>query len=145
MLIRLRTRLDVSPFFITIIPSKGEHGKPYLENIPILKASKLLPAIFIAYFSIYSTYRYIHIQIYKKMGAATIIEKSLSENSQAFWNKVGPKVPELNIDTSKYSKGFVNFAMIVGLYATVKVGVAGFKKLNKSLKVNKALIGQKFR
>ena len=78
------------------------------------------------------------------MGAATIVENSITQNTQTFWNKVGDKFPDISLDTSKYNKGFVNFAMLVGLYATIKVSVYGAKKLQKAITVNKALSKSKF-
>lgn len=79
------------------------------------------------------------------MGAAHIVESSLSETSASFWSKVGNKIPEIPLDTSKYSRGFVSFAMVVGLYATVKASICGVKHLRKALKVNTALTDEKFR
>lgn len=52
---------------------------------------------------------------------------------------MGPKLPNIPIDTSKYNRGFVNFFMLVGLYASVQLSVKGVKKLHKALKSNKAL------
>lgn len=79
------------------------------------------------------------------MGIANIVESSISENSQAFWAKVGNKVPEIPLDTAKYNRGFVNFAMVVGLYATVRGTICGYKYLTKNCKPKKTLSGKRFR
>lgn len=54
------------------------------------------------------------------------------------------KLPDISVDTSKYNKGFVNFCMIVGLIASIKLASHGVKAIRKHLKKNRELTNEQF-
>lgn len=73
------------------------------------------------------------------MGLANIIEERLQHHSQNFWGKVGPKLPDVSIETRNYNRGFVDFCMLVGVVASFKLATYGIKKIHQSLTHNKPL------
>lgn len=53
-------------------------------------------------------------------------------------------VPQLSVDPSKYRSGFVEFCVLVGLAASVKLTISGVKSLHRVLTPNQALTQQAF-
>lgn len=56
------------------------------------------------------------------MGAATVAESSLKATTTSLWNTL-PTLPSLRLldfDLSHYNKSFVNFAVLVGVFAVAK-------------------------
>lgn len=67
-------------------------------------------------------------------GINPIIDSAIQRNSDIVVSKLNNVVPDVNVDTSKFNKGFVDFCIIAGALASLQLGAYGAKKLYQTLK-----------
>jgi type VI protein secretion system component VasA len=65
------------------------------------------------------------------MGLVNVVESNISETSEWFWNKVGPVVPNISLDTSAYNQHFVKLMMVAGVLTLGHLTVSGVKAVSK--------------